>query len=79
MKKKKQLKDNRGCLQKYLNGQSGQFTVRAKGKQNLKALKKFHKNLSNHICHLHRSIPFTENWLQQPETSVKGELREIEL
>ena len=41
MKKKKELKDNRGCLQKYLNGQSGQFTVRAKGKQNLKESKEF--------------------------------------
>ena len=77
MKKKKQLKDNRGCLQKYLNGQTGQFTVRAKGKQNLKASKKFLCRIT--FCHLHRSIPFTENWLQQPETSVKGELREIEL
>lgn len=35
MKKKKELKDNRGCLQ------SGQFTVRAKGKQNLKESKEF--------------------------------------
>lgn len=50
MKKKKQLKDNRGCLQKYLNGQSGQFTVRAKGKQNLKALKKFHCRITFAIC-----------------------------
>ena len=41
MKKKKEQKDNRGCLQKYLNGQSGQFTVRAKGKQNLKESKEF--------------------------------------
>ena len=41
MKKEKELKDNRGCLQKYLNGQSGQFTVRAKGKQNLKESKEF--------------------------------------
>lgn len=50
MKKKKQLKDNHGCLQKYLNGQSGQFTVRAKGKQNLKALKKFHCQITFAIC-----------------------------
>ena len=50
MKKKKQLKDNRGCLQKYLNGQSGQFTVRAKGKQNLKALKKFHCRITFATC-----------------------------
>ena len=50
MKKKKQLKDNHGCLQKYLNGQSGQFTVRAKGKQNLKALKKSHCRITFAIC-----------------------------
>ena len=42
MKKKKQLKDNRDCLQKYLNGQSSQFMVRVNGKLNVKESKKLY-------------------------------------
>ena len=76
MKKKKQLKDNHGCLQKYLNGQRHQFMVRVNGKLNVKEPKKILS--TNHICHLYISIPFTEKWLQQAETSVKGEFRENE-
>ena len=42
MKKKKQLKDNHGCLEKYLNGKSSQFMVKVNGKQNVKESKKFY-------------------------------------
>ena len=64
MKKRKQLKDNRGCLQKYLNGQSGQFTVRAKGKQNLKESKEFHPPKSSN------SPKITCGLLKCPKSSV---------